>query len=68
MWPGLEVLAPQRHQLRPAAERVVGDGKQAAVLRRLQAQLKGVCAKVDAADGQRAACDGLLKPAAKSAA
>ena len=44
------------------------DGKQAAVLRRLQAQLKGVCAKVEAADGQRAACDGLLKPAAKSAA
>jgi hypothetical protein len=44
-----------------------GDGKQAAVMRRLQTQLAGVCAKVDTAEGQRAACDGLLKPAAKKA-
>jgi hypothetical protein len=43
------------------------DGKQAAVMRRLQTQLAGVCAKVDTAEGQRAACDGLLKPAAKKA-
>jgi thioredoxin-like negative regulator of GroEL len=40
------------------------DGKQAAPLRRLQAQLDGVCAKVDVADGQRAACQALLKPVA----
>ena len=39
------------------------DGKQAAVLRRLQAQLDGLCPKVDAAEGQRAACEALLKPA-----
>ena len=39
-----------------------GDGKQAPALKRLQAQLDGVCGKVDAADGQRAACQGLLKP------
>jgi hypothetical protein len=34
-------------------------------MRRLQAQLDGVCAKVDGAEGQRAACQALLKPAAK---
>ena len=42
-------------------------GKQAAALRRLQAQLDGLCAKVDTADGQRAACQALLKPAPKKA-
>jgi len=36
------------------------DGKNAAALKRLQAQLDGVCRKVDAADGRRAACQGLL--------
>lgn len=41
------------------------DGKQAAVLRRLQAQLDTICPKVDAAEGQRAACAALLKPAEK---
>ena len=41
------------------------DGKNAATLRRLQSQLDGLCAKVDAADGQRAACNSLLKPAPK---
>jgi thiol-disulfide isomerase/thioredoxin len=45
-----------------------GDGKQAAAMLRLQNQLAGVCAKVDTAEGQRAACAGLLKPAAKKAA
>ena len=43
------------------------DGKQAAVLRRLQLQLDGLCPKVDVADGQRAACEALLKPMAKKA-
>jgi len=38
------------------------DGKQAAPLKRLQSQLDGLCAKVDTAEGQRAACQGLLKP------
>ncbi len=38
------------------------DGKQAAALKRLQAQLDGVCGKTDAADGQKAACQALLKP------
>ena len=37
------------------------DGKHAAALKRLQAQLDGVCAKVDAAEGRRASCEGLLK-------
>ena len=41
--------------------------KQAPVLRRLQGQLDGLCAKVDAAGGQRVACQGLLKPADKKA-
>ena len=40
------------------------DGKQAKALRRLQTQLDGLCAKADAADGQRAACQALFKPAA----
>jgi thiol-disulfide isomerase/thioredoxin len=40
------------------------NGSHAAVVQRLQAQLAPVCAKVDAADGQRAACEGLLKAAA----
>ena len=44
------------------------DGKQAAVLRRLQAQLAPVCAKASAAAGQREACQKLLKPAAAAAA
>ncbi len=40
------------------------DGKQAAVIKRLQGQLDGICAKVETAEGQRAACQALLKPAA----
>ena len=44
------------------------DGKQAATLKRLQTQLNGVCGKVDAAEGQRSACQALLKPASKKAA
>ena len=35
------------------------------VLQRLQAQLDGICPKVDVADGQRAACQALLKAPAK---
>lgn len=37
-----------------------GDGAHAAALKRLQAQLDGVCRKVDPADGRRAACQGVL--------
>ncbi len=44
------------------------DGKQAAPLRRLQAQLGAACPKVPAAEGQRAACQALLKPAVKKSA
>jgi len=46
------------------------EGQHAAVLQRLQAQLGGVCAKVDTADGQRSTCEGLLAKAlaAKKAA
>jgi len=42
-----------------------GDGKHATTLRRLQTQLDGVCAQVDAGGGQRDACSALLKPAPK---
>jgi hypothetical protein len=35
---------------------------QRAVMRRLQAQLDGICPKVDAADGQRAACQACSNP------
>jgi hypothetical protein len=38
-------------------------GTHDAVLRRLQAQLAPVCAKLDATDPQRGRCDGLLKGA-----
>jgi len=43
-----------------------GEGKQAAVMKRLQAQLDGLCAKADA--GDRPACEKLLKPAAAAGA
>ena len=43
------------------------DGKHAPVLKKLQAQLDGVCAKVEVVDGQRAACQAVLKPAGKKA-
>lgn len=43
-----------------------GEGKQAVVMKRLQAQLDGVCAKAEPAD--RATCEKLLKPAAAAAA
>ncbi len=36
------------------------DGKHAATVKRLQAQLDGLCAKVEAADGQRATCAAVL--------
>jgi thioredoxin-like negative regulator of GroEL len=39
------------------------DGSKSPVLSRLQRQLDGICGKVDAADGQRATCQALLKPA-----
>ena len=37
------------------------DGSKTAVLQRLKRQLDGVCAAVEAADGQRATCESLLK-------
>ncbi len=43
------------------------DGKQAATLLRLQKKLNPVCAKADAGQGQQAACQALLKPAAAKA-
>lgn len=43
------------------------DGRQAPVMRRLQSQLNPLCAKAATADGQKAACEALLKPAAKKA-
>jgi thiol-disulfide isomerase/thioredoxin len=36
------------------------DGKHAATMKRLQVRLDGLCAKVDAADGQRATCAAVL--------
>jgi hypothetical protein len=56
------------HQLRRVAGKLQKwseKGHQAPVLKRLEAQLEGLCRKVDAASGQRAACQGLFKPAAK---
>jgi thiol-disulfide isomerase/thioredoxin len=42
------------------------DGSKTAVLQRLKRQLDGVCAGVEAADGQRATCQGVLKVSAAS--
>jgi thioredoxin-like negative regulator of GroEL len=53
------------HSLQRVGKKLVAwnaDGKQAAALKRLQAQLDGVCSKTEAADGQKAACQALLKP------
>lgn len=50
--------------LQRVGQRLAGwnkDGEHAAVLRRLQTQLDGVCARLDAADEQRAACDSLRR-------
>ncbi len=44
------------------------DGRHDAVIGRLKAQLDGVCGKLDAADPQRAACDGILRKAARASA
>jgi hypothetical protein len=55
--------------LQRMGSRLVGwnaDGKRAATLKRLQAQLDGLCPKVDAAD--RATCEALLKAAPTKAA
>ena len=43
-------------------------GAHAVALKRLQAQLDGVCGKLEAADPQRATCEGLLEPAPKTRA
>jgi len=43
-------------------------GAHAAAVKRLQARLDGVCAKLPPDDAQRAVCDGVFKPAAKSSA
>jgi thioredoxin-like negative regulator of GroEL len=53
------------HSLQRVGKKLVawnGDGKQAAAMKRLQAQLDGVCGKLGSADAQRAACQELLKP------
>ena len=44
------------------------DGKQAAVLARLQTRLDGVCARIDAGDTRRSTCERLLKGADPKAA
>ena len=57
--------------LQRASNKLVGwnaDGKQAAVIKRLRAQADGLCSKLGQADGERAACEALLKPAAKKSA
>jgi hypothetical protein len=41
-------------------------GQHADVLHRLQRQLDGLCARVDAADGQRQRCESLLQSSAKA--
>ena len=54
-----------KRSLQRASTKLTGwnsDGKHAASLHRLQAQLDAVCARVDADEGQRSACRALLKP------
>ena len=59
-------------QLKRLGGRLAGwgaEGAPAASLKRLQTTLKGVCGKVQSADGQRASCEALLtKPAEKKSA
>lgn len=40
------------------------DGTRSAAVQRLRRQVEGVCPSIEATDGQRAACEALLKPAA----
>ncbi len=44
-----------------------GEGRQAGALRRLQAQLGAVCARLDPGDSQRASCAAVLEPGVKKA-
>jgi hypothetical protein len=37
-------------------------------MQRLQSQMQGVCAKLDAADPQRATCESLAKPSQRKTA
>ena len=60
---GRSLRAMQRVSTRLVSWNV--SGKQTATLRRLQAKLDPLCAKVDA--GQKSACNALLKPAAGKA-
>jgi len=54
--------------LQKVGSKLVGwnaSGQHDAALRRLKAQLDGVCSKLETADNQRATCEGLLNPSAK---
>jgi hypothetical protein len=42
------------------------DGRHDAVIARLKTQLDSVCGKLNPADPQRAACDGILRKAARA--
>ena len=56
------------HQLQRLSGRLLkwgAEGKPAATVARLQTTLNGVCGKVQVADGQREACQALLKAPAK---
>ena len=44
------------------------DSKHAAVMQRLRTQVDGLCPGLDGTSGERAACEALLKPAAKKSA
>ncbi len=41
------------------------DGRQAATMKRLQAQIAPLCSKAESAEGQKAACEALFRPGAK---
>jgi hypothetical protein len=57
--------------LRRVGERLTAwnsDGRHDPVIARLKTQLDGVCARFDAADPQRASCEGMLRKTAKASA
>jgi hypothetical protein len=57
--------------LRRIGERLANwnaDSRHEAVIARLKSQLDAVCGRLDAADPQRAACDAILRKAAKASA
>ena len=51
----------REHDRRLPGAKPLAYGQVYATLQRLQSRLDGVCSRIDAADAQRATCEGLLR-------